>query len=202
MYLSTTQIFNFWRPSIFEAPKISQHNQKFATQKRGSRALKNERMNKRTNEQMNGRTKERTNERTNEQTNEANILILVSRGCLVIVAAVFTLQTNRSGERTKPKYLFSSVVAVLSSLPLPPPSSPSSDPVNFCQAIHRATQAKLRRAIQVNFRRAIHHRATQAKLRRALQRTPQSTTRRLLRGELKCRCWQKRRESWYKHDEQ
>ena len=153
MYLSTTQIFNFWRPSIFEAPKIP-NTTKNSQPKKGDLA--------------------RTNERTNKQTNEANILFLLSRGCLVIVAAAFTLQTNRSGERTKPKYLFSSVVAVLSSLPLPPPSSPSSDPVNFCQAIHRATQAKLRRAIQVNFRRAIH-RATQAKLRRAIQRTPQTS---------------------------
>ena len=98
MYLSTTQIFNFWRPSIFEAPKISQHNQKFATQKRGSRALKNERMNERTNEQMNERTKERTIERTNERMNKANILILLSRGCLVIIAAAFTLQEETRSE--------------------------------------------------------------------------------------------------------
>ncbi len=108
MYLSTTQIFNFWRPSIFEAPKISQHNQKFATQKSEERT--NERTNEQTNERTDEGTNKRTNERTNQRTNEANILILLSRGCLVIVAAAFTLQTNRSGERTKPKYLFSSVV--------------------------------------------------------------------------------------------
>ena len=124
----------------------------------------------RTNEQTNERTNKQTDEGTNKQTNE------------------------RTNKRTKPTYLFSSVVAVLSSLPLPSPyrrtgqaneqSQNTYSPQSLLSCHRcRCRHLCLRQAIQVNFRRAIH-RATQAKLRRAFQRTPQ-TTRRLLRGELK-----------------
>ncbi len=185
MYLSTTQIFNFWQPSIFEAPKISQHNQKFATQKRGSCALKNERMNERTNklqgtnertntnerttneQTTNERTYERTNERTTNKRSQHTYSPQSSLSCHCCRCLPYR-RTGQANERSQNTYSPQS-----SSLP-DPSEIPSSDPSSNPSETPSSNASELPSS---------DPRATQAKLRRAIQRTPQ-TTRRLLRGEL------------------